>query len=319
AQAEGNSQSVPLIVHPADPKIDNLPLMANLDQGSQVVTLRGTGLERIEQITSKNSAWQLAPATGGGRARKATIRLGPGLNSGETIDAAMSVTGIHTPVNLPGALRVAPPRPAISSVSESFPKSGGVALRAGEIPAGSAVSFALRTDHVEGEPTLAISCSDSSDTKRPLTLQPGNMNGQAQLDYAGEGVLFLSLTPGLVGQSGCALTATLSTASAGASIPKRLGSVIRLPQIEKFSLSDKKIGGSLYEGTLVGQNLQMIAMTGWNPSRGYSVEGIPTPVPGSTDEQTLQITMPWPPPSPSAPVYIWLRGENQGRRTSAVY
>ena len=55
------------------------------------------------------------------------------------------------------------------------------------------------------------------------------------------------------------------------------------------------------------------------PDAGYPVQGIPTPVSGSPQEQTLKIEMPWPPPSPGAPIYIWLRGENTGRLTAIRY
>ena len=63
----------------------------------------------------------------------------------------------------------------------------------------------------------------------------------------------------------------------------------------------------------------MIEKTGWDPDTGYAVQSIPTPVPGSRQEQTLKIEMPWPPPSPHAPIYIWLRGENTGRLTAIRY
>jgi hypothetical protein len=92
-----------------------------------------------------------------------------------------------------------------------------------------------------------------------------------------------------------------------------------LPQIEKFSLNNDRIGRNIYSGVLTGENLQVISKTGWNAEKGFPVEGIPTPVPGSNGEQTLRIELPWPPPSPSAPVYIWLRGEEKGRATTATY
>jgi len=95
--------------------------------------------------------------------------------------------------------------------------------------------------------------------------------------------------------------------------------VTRLPQIIKFTLSDQKLGNSLYQGTLTGQDLQMIDKTGWGPDTGYPVQGIPTPVRGNPQEQTLKIEMPWPPPSPGAPIYIWLRGETNGRVTAMRY
>jgi len=214
---------------------------------------------------------------------------------------------------------VAGPRPKILSVDESLPKGGTVTLQAGEIPAGSAVSFAIHTANVDVRPALQLACVGADNDAKPLELAPGDMQGSTQLDFAGEGVLFLSLDPGSVGQSGCKLAATVETSDTGDSDPYILGRVVRLPQIDKFSLSDQKAGRTLYEGFLTGQNLQMIARTGWNASTGYSVVGIPTPVPGSPQEQTLKIQLAWPPPSPGAPVYIWLRGEDQGRKTSAAY
>ena len=105
----------------------------------------------------------------------------------------------------------------------------------------------------------------------------------------------------------------------GSSNPYSLGRVTRLPQITKFTLNDQKLGDALYAGSITGQDLQMIEKTGWGPDAGYPVQGIPTPVLGSPQEQTLKIEMPWPPPSPQAPIYVWLRGENAGRMTAIRY
>ena len=155
--------------------------------------------------------------------------------------------------------------------------------------------------------------------KHPLALHPGERNGSAQLDFAGEGVLFLSLDPGSVGQSGCQLVATATLEETGASDPYTLGRVIRLPHIERFLLTDEKEGGHLYIGSLTGQELQTVEKTGWDGKTGYPVQGIPTPVAGDPQEQTLKIELPWPPPSPRAPLYVWLRGETEGRTTQAKY
>ncbi|MGH9342845.1 MAG: hypothetical protein ACRD19_03670 [Terriglobia bacterium] len=324
-QTNGKTQAVPIVVHPPNPKIADAPYAANLGESSQVIVLHGTGLDRIETLTGGNATWELAPAAGDHRGlteRRVTVRLHAGLSAGQTLSPNMKIEGIGQPVPVPGLARVAPPRPKIVSVTDSFPKAGSVALRTGEIPAGEAVSFALHTANVSGEPSLDVVCANPADERQTLNLKPGGQsspNGDAQLDYAGDGILFLSLDPGAVGQSGCQLTAVVTTLDAGASDPAALGQVIRLPQIGKFSLSSDALGGSLYSGTLTGQDLQMIEKTGWNAATGYPVEGIPTPVPGSALEQTLQIELPWPPPAPGAPVYIWLRGESQGRKTNAIY
>lgn len=324
-QTNGKTQAVPVVVHPPNPKILNTPYAANLDETSQVIVLRGTGLERIEKLTGKDASWELAAAPEGSGnliERSVTVKLHAGLSAGQILSPSMKIEGIHEPVGIPGLLRVAPPRPKIVSVNESFRKTGGVALHPGEIPAGVAVSFALHTENVSAAPSLEVTCANAGDAKQTLDLKPGGQvgqNGQAELDYTGDGILFLSLVPGAVGQSGCEMTADVATLDAGASDPVALGRVIRLPQIDKFSLSGDALGGSLYSGALTGQDLQTIEKTGWSATTGYPVEGIPTPAPGSAGEQTLRIELPWPPPSPGAPVYIWLRGEDQGRKTNATY
>ena len=184
----------------------------------------------------------------------------------------------------------------------------------------AAISFSLLTRNIDQRPALSLTCANDGFVKAPLVLHPGDKTPTAQLDFAGEDGMFLAVDPGIVGQSGCQLTATLSTNSAGSSDPDVLGRVIRLPRIEKFVLSEDKLGPALYSGSLTGIDLQIIEKTGWDAKTGYPVQGIPTPVPGSNpQEQTLKVELPWPPPSPHAPIYVWLRGESEGRLTSAKY
>ena len=321
-QTNGKNQSVPVMVHPPNPVIQSLPLRANLGEAEQALVLHGTGLDRIQQLSSPGAVLTLSPVPTGAGAlieRTATIKLHPGLHQGDLLSASMTVEGISQPVEIPQFVRVAGPRPKILSIKASFSSQGGVALGADEIPAGNTISFAVRTGSAGARPVLAISCSNSSEVKQPLRLQPGDESSVAQLDYTGVDMLFLSLDPGAVGESGCLLTAQIINPEAGPSDPYTIGRVIRLPRIEKFSLSDRRLGPSLYAGTLTGQNLQMIEKTGWNSHAGYPVTAIPIPAPGNPQEQTLEIELPWPPPAPQSPVYVWLRGEQKGRKTAARY
>ena len=215
---------------------------------------------------------------------------------------------------------MAGPRPKIAGVSLSLAQQPDVLLSEGEIPAGAAISFSLLTHNVDAHPALSLSCANDGFVKAPLVLHPGDRTASAQLDFAGEDGLFLSVDPGVVGQSGCQLAATITTDSAGSSDPTVLGRVIRLPRIEKFALTEEKLGPTLYAGNLTGVDLQIIEKTGWDAKTGFPVQGIPTPVPGSnSQEQTLKVELPWPPPSPHAPIYVWLRGETTGRLTNAKY
>ncbi len=302
--------------------MSNLPLRANLGEAEQMVVSQGTGLDRITGIASKDAAWKLAKEPTGkqnSQERKATLKLAPAAHQGELLAASLEIEGIHKPLRVPDFVHVVGPRPKIVNAKVSFSAETDVALDKGEIPAGSPVSFAIHGKEIGSRPALELACSNTTDTKQPLTLYPGSQDRSAQLDFAGENSLFLSLVPGNVGQSGCLLTATVMDKVTGSSDPYTLGHVIRLPRITKFAVSNRKLGEDLYAGSLTGQDLQMIEKTGWDPARGFPVQGIPTPVPGHPDEQTLKIEMPWPPPSPRAPVYVWLRGESQGRVTAMRY
>jgi hypothetical protein len=317
SQLNGTSQDVPLTIHPPNPTLSGLPLRANLGEKSQTLTLRGSGLDRITSITSESAKWTLAPAAAGSSEateRKVTLQLEPKARKGELLAANLHVEGIGKPLALTDVVHVVGPRPRITDVRASFPQESNVALGKSEIPAGSPVSFAIEAANMGPSPSVTLDCSNDSDTRQSLTLHPGDSGKSAQLDFAGSGSRFLS-----VGQSGCLLDATVADATTGSSDPYALGRVTRLPRILKFTLNDEKLGDALYGGTLTGQDLQMIDKTGWTPDAGYPVQGIPTPVSGSPQQQTLKIEMPWPPPSPRAPIYIWLRGENTGRLTTVRY
>jgi hypothetical protein len=321
-QTNGKMQSVPVTLHLPNPTLNNLPLQVNLGQAEQAIVLHGTDLERIQKITSPDAVWTLSPTPAGNQPlteRRAVVKLLPGARQGKVLGGSMSVEGIGRPIKVPDLFKVAGPLPEIVRADASFSNQGSVEIEKGEIPAGSKVSFAIYLKHVDGRPSLELACANAGDTKQSLRLKPGDRDSAAQLDYAGENVLFLSLDPGVVGQSGCELQTTVTTLGAGASKAYDLGRIIRVPQIDKFTLTDRKLGNALYAGYLTGSNLQMISQAGWNSTTGFPVQGIPTPVTGSAQEQTLKIALPWPPPSPQAHVYVWLFGEKQGRRTSARY
>lgn len=319
-QVDGSSHDVPVTVLPPNPQLDHLPLTANVGEASQTVTLRGSGLNRIERITSPGATWELAPADAGmdASSRQVTIKLADSAKPGDAQDASLFVAGLHQPLKVSGALKLLGPRPKILSVTDSLPSQSGVQLLGGEIPAGLAASFSLRVDHLDAQPTLQLNCEPPGYAKQGLTLRSGDRQGTAALDFSGEGALFLSLDPGQVGPPGCTLKALVFTAD-GSSDPYVLGRVVSLPRIDKLAVSGEKLGESVYAATLTGENLQTIAKTGWNPQTGYDVPGIATPVPGSAQQQTLQIAVPWPPPAPQAPLYIWLRGDTRSRLTNARY
>ena len=322
-QLNGKGHDLPVMVHPPNPTLANLPLRVNIGEAQQTIELHGTALERIEKITSEGATWTLASGDANAGAdpsvRSATVRLDPRAKKDALIDAKVYVNGITAPLDFSGVLRVAGPRPRIISARKSFATEGGVELHDKEIPASSAVSFSIQGANFDYRSRLRLECQPADDTRDALELVPGQRKRADELDSAGEGMLFLSVNAGEIGRSGCALVATLTDDSTGTSDPYFLGQIVRVPRIEKFALTDEKVGDALYAAILTGQDLQEITKTGWDGKNGAPVENIPTPVPGQPGEQTLKIAMPWPPPNPGAFLYIWLNGETEARPTSVKY
>lgn len=321
-QHNGSARALPLVIHPPDPRLTDLPLRLNLGEGQQKAVLRGTGLNRIARISSSEAVWKLAPVAAGASelaTRAATIALAPGAKQGDRISARVYVDGLHQPLAWADAIVVIGPRPKIVSVRRSSAAPGGVELLPGEIAAETAVSFLIEAEHAGPRPLLDLFCGESGDAPPALVLAAGTRRGALAFDSTGGGTFFLSLDPQDVDPSGCLLTAALANRETGTSAPVPLGRVVLLPQIDKFTLSAKRAGPRLYEGTLTGRDLQLIEKTGWDEKTGFGTLGIPTPVPGDPREQTLEIAMPWPPPTPQAPLYLWLQGETRGRRSTAVY
>lgn len=321
-QLNGKTHEIPVTVHPPNPTLANLPLRVNVGEPQQTIELHGTALDHIEKIISENATWTLAPgdpAATDSTERSATIRLNSNAKKGALIGAKVYVTGIGEPLDFSDALRVAGPRPKILGAKKSYAAEGGVQLSEKEIPASSAVSFSIQGANFDYRSRLRLECQSPDDTREALEIAPGQHKRGDELDSAGEGMLFLSVNAGEIGRSGCALTATLIDDATGASDPYLLGRIIRLPRIDKFALTDEKLGDAVYAAILTGQNLQEIMKTGWDAKNGAAVESIPTPVPGQSGEQTLKIAMPWPPPNPGAFLYIWLNGETDARPTTVKY
>jgi hypothetical protein len=293
------------------PAIANLPLRANLAEQRQKVEIRGSGLDRIERIETAGASVELGKP--GATARVVFVQLGEKAREGDVLEIALRVEGMHAPLEIPVGVEVAGPRPRITGMERSLPDELGVAIRPGELPAGSFVSFSLRTANVEGPPALRLGCGEGDPV---LTLHVGEKRSEAKLDSAGRGVLFLSVDPSVVGRPGCILMSSVEAAP-GLSDRHELGRVVRLPHIESFTLTDEKVGGSAYAGILTGQDLELIERAGWDATTGLPVESLPRPVAGEGQRQMLKIALPWPSPAPHAPVYIWLRGESEGRATKA--
>lgn len=317
AQADGVAHKVPVTVLPPNPKISNLPLHFNTGESQQAIDLKGSGVDRIESVTS--DAGQIA-----GEVHdddwSGEIHLKPGLKRGQSFSLVLKVKDLEKPLTLPGAIEVVGVRPRIQSVQKSLPAAFGVEIASDELPAGIPAGFALNLDRLHDfiRPKVELGC-ESGELRKALVLTPGTPVVGASLTSAGPGSLYLSVDPGTVGYPGCKLSVTVTVDPDGRSDAYVLGRVMRVPRLERFALTGEKVGDAGFAGSVDGLDLDVIEKVGWDATNGLSVDAIPTPVPGGKPDQNLRVVMPWPAPGPHAPLYIWLRGETQGRKTSVTY
>ena len=317
AQADGVTQKVPVTVLPPNPKVSNLPLRLNTGESRQPICLKGTGLDRLEAVTS--DAGEITGAADGDD-WSGEIRLKSGLKRGQTFALALKVKDLDNPLTLANAIAIVGTRPQIQTVQKSLPGAIGVEIAADELPAGMPMGFALNLDraHSASLPRLVLGC-ETGELRRELTLSAGTPVIGASLTTAGPGALYLSVDPGAVGYPGCKLSATVVVDPDGKSAPYILGRVIRVPRLDRFALTTEKAGDASYVGTVDGHDLDVIEKVGWEATNGLPVDAIPTPMPGEHPSQNLRVVLPWPAPGPHAPLYIWLRGESQGRKTAVSY
>ncbi len=314
---DGAVSEVPVQVLPPNPEIANLPLRVNLGEKDQVFTLTGSRLDHISKIDCDGATVQLGPATDNGRGRQVTVALARGLRPGDTIAAAIGIEGTAAVLRIPALLQVVGARPRIKDAVRSLPQELNVALKEGELPAGSFVSFSIVMEPAEARPTLALQCKDASRNVEALKLRAGDHSPSARMSVTDDGTLFLSFDPGAVGSRGCQITVTVDVEDLGKSDPYPLGRVVRLPKIESFELTGEKAPNG-YFAILKGQSLETIAKAGWDASNGLAVDGLPAPIAGEGPRQMLKLAIPWPSPSPKAPLFIWLRGEDTGRATKVT-
>ena len=311
--ANNISRDLPLSILPAPPQIENLPIRLAQESAEQSFTLKGKGLDRIESIVSPGAKFRLSsfdPTRPNERILVVAL-LDAQAKAGTLLAMNVVVPGVARSIPIAAALQVGGPRPRITSVKISLPENLGITPKAEELPAGSFVSVSLRIEPTDLKPALKLQCKEGSKGFEELLINVGEKKAGAKLEMVGPGQLFVTFDPGILGPAGCQVSAVLvgDTASEAA----KVGTVIRFPRIEMFWMTDEKAGGGNFLGILSGSDLELIERTGWDATKGIPVEAIPTTGAGSGLQQTLKVAMPWPSPTPRAPIYVWLRGESQGR------
>jgi hypothetical protein len=311
---DGAVTDVPVRLLPALPRLDTSGARVNVGDREERVTLAGSGLDRIERMDGDKADVVLQAANEDGTRRDVTVKLRADAKPGDKLALLAKVEGMSAAVRFPGALQVAQARPRIREAKASIPADLAVSVRDGEIPAGSRVSYVLRVEPSGSNGSLTLQCAEPALAVQPVKLHVGEKQASAQLVATGGDAWFLSLDPGAAGQSGCTLTAVLETEELGKSDPFTLGKVVRLPHIETFAMTDEKSPDGFF-GVLKGFDLDTIEKTGWDNRAGVAAPELPKPAAGEGSRQTLRIAMPWPSPTPKAPLYVWLRGEPEGRAT----
>jgi hypothetical protein len=306
-------REAPFRVLPPHPKLEGLPLRANLGEKGQVLLLQGAGLDRVTAVRGDHG--EFIRKDGG----QLHVTLGPDAKQGERLSLELDVEGVSHPLPVEGALEVLGPRPCITASRVSLPEKLGVELREGELPAESFASISLQLGPLDSPPVLELACAQPNLVLQAQSVAPGQQSPAVRLRSSGAGALFLALNPGAIGRAGCTLEAKVRNDTQGTSDAFRLGTVVRLPEIGKFEMSSEEAGFAQFFATLEGEELELIERVGWNADHGLPVEELPVPVAAGGQSQTLRVVLPWPSPTPHAPLYVWLRGEERGRLTTTRY
>jgi hypothetical protein len=314
SQQDGKSHAVDIKVLPPASKIHNLPILANHGIAAQHYILKGERLDLLAKLEAPGVTFDLSPAAFTDSERNLTVHLKSDPRPGTILPVKAYLTDRNRPLTLTDALRITGPLPVIASFKLSLPTDMAIPLKPGEFPAGYTFSAMLDVKNIEPRSTLRLACRD--DVEPHMSLHLGEQSDKASLQQLSQDQLFLSFdTSGW--PAGCSIEAAIDNGSSGNSEPFNLATIIRLPQIDDFKLSDEQATPGTHVGMLTGRNLEMIEKIGWDQIIGSDVPGLPSPIPGQGQKQLLRVNLP-DPPSAHAAMYIWLRGEKTGRITGIM-
>ena len=313
-QQDGKSHSVKINVLPNLPKINNLPILANQGEAMQHYILKGERLDLVSKLQAPGVSFELGPASSKGTDRSVSVQLKSDLKPGSVLPIQADLADRVEPMNLPDALQIMGPLPAIASSHLSLPTGMPIMLHADEFPAGYNLTAMFDVRNVDSTGTLTLGCSE--DIGKHVSLRVGEQNGQYSLQRLSADQLFLSVDTADF-PAGCQLQATVRNGKTGESKPFALARIIRLPQIESFENTGQPAQDGQHGYTLTGRNLEMIEKVGWDQLESLPVANLPTPIQGQGQKQSLQISLPDPVP-PHASLYLWLRGEREASATTFV-
>jgi hypothetical protein len=308
SQGDAKNSPVNVQVLPDPPKIVNLPILINQGMSTQHYVLKGERLDLLKTLEAAGAQIELGPSSGGGAERPITLQMKADPRPGTTAAIAAVLRDRNGPLTLPNALEITGPLPVIASSKLSLPGGMAIALLPEEFPAGYMFAAMLDVKNIDPKSVLRLACAEGVGARAALHL--GEQNAAGTLAQLSPDQLFLSYDTSAF-PSGCTLQAILDNASSGQSQPFPLAHIIRLPRIVSFQANARPATDYL----LTGSNLEMIAKVGWDANTGIDVPGLPVPIPGQGQQQSLTVNLPEA-PGPHAPLFLWLRGESAGRVTT---
>ncbi len=309
SQVDGKTHPVSLKILPAPPRIDNFPVVLNKGTSFVKFQLKGQRLDLLNRLELARGTAELGPPSADQTERRLTLHMAANIDAGTGLAAKAFIRDRSEPLTFADAVRIVGPRPRVKESKISTPPGQDVELESGELPGGAYLSAMLRVEHLQSNSVVKLDCQDQGGTA--LNLRLGERAGPVSLQQLAPDQVFLSFDTG-VWLNGCALQATVTNGSEGESDPHPMGRIVRIPRIESFDLApeDTKTGQML--ALLTGQNLETIEKTGWGSEEAEPVEGLPLPVPGEGQKQSLQVRLP-PVSEPKSVLFVWLRGEGKAR------
>ena len=312
AQQDGQTHPVRFKVLPNPPKIDNLPILANQGITTQHYVLKGERLGLIEKVEAPGATFDLNAPTASDSERTITLLLKSDPAPGTALPIKVFLRDRSEPLTFPDALQITGPLPVIASSKLSLPADMAISIRPEEFPAGYTLTAMLDVKNIERTSMLRLGCADG--VGRTATLHIGEQTAQSSLQQLSQDQLFVSLDTSTF-PAGCSMQAVIDNGRNGESRPFTLARLVRLPRIDSFGTVNDPAPNGMRCYSLTGQNLEMIEKAAWDETAGIEVTVLPTPLAGPGQRQSLHINLPEP-PNAQAPLYIWLRGDTQGRATT---
>lgn len=287
-RADGQTHAFSAMVHGPAPRLTSGPWKVRQDGSTKRIRLEGERLDQVERLEFAGGTVRWLREQ-----QEAEVQLNPQTRPGTSWEVKAWVGGRNLPLPWPDLVKVLPPAVSVVQVQRAARNTGSVELQESEVDAGTPVSLAVKLSGPLAEAPKAGQCAQLE-----------------RADRLSEQEWFLVVRP--EGTEGCQVTVELEPDGAKVEV----GAIVRRPELLSFVLSGDPAGPNQYWGELTGTGLERIVRVGWDEKEGVPVTELPS---GENGKQKLRMAVPWPAPAPRAPLYIWLRGEAAGRKTTARF